>query len=154
MKRLLMSCVAVVVLAGAAVAGAAAAGADEAPASGCWKTSVTVPESADDTSRWTYVHTVDWCGNGNTVTRINIQGEFTDQRAADCEQKGDPEINRDRDPSTPELETFSMGTLICAPPNVEPQQVCPWVIVAVTPDGQSHHPTTGVERTTLSPRPV
>lgn len=146
MRRLLLSCAAALLLAMVAVPAMATAGADKSVENPCWKTAVNVAEKPDASSRWTYRHTVEWCGNGTTVTRINVDGVFVDEHADDCEVAAEPETSRDKDPETPGLDTFSMGTLICGDETVEPLQVCPWVIVAVHGDGKVGTPTIGIER--------
>lgn len=146
MRRLLSSCAAVLLLAMVATPATAIGLPDEPVENPCWKTAVNVADKPDASSRWTYRHTVEWCGNGTSVTRITIDGAFVDERAEECEVAAEPETSRDKDPDTPGLDTFSMGTLVCRGETVEPLQVCPWAIVAVYGDGTVGSPTTGIER--------
>jgi hypothetical protein len=148
MRRLLLSCAVVLLLAMVATPATAMVITEEPAGNPCWTTVVNVADKPDASSRWTYRHTVEWCGDGDSVTRIDIKGAFVDERAEECKVAVDPETNRDLDPDTPGLDTFSMGTLVCDGETVEPLQVCPWVIVAVHGDGTVGSPTTGIERAT------
>jgi hypothetical protein len=145
MRRLMMSAAAVFLL---AVAAAPAVAASEARAGGCWTKRVKVPEDTSDTPAWTYVHIVEWCGDGKDVTSVDINGEFEDMRTRDCKPAGEP-VTEEK-PENGGKSTFSMGTLFCQTESTAPRQVCPWVIVVVYGDGKYDEPQKDIERRQLA----
>jgi hypothetical protein len=141
MRRVVSSCAAVLLLTAAAAPAVAAGDSRADSREECWTHSVTVPE--ETSNAWTYVHTVNWCGDGSSVTSITVDGRFV-KRSKDCKPEGDPVI--EHGPENNGENTFSMGTLLCETEQAGPQQVCPWVIVTVYGDGSHEEATKGIER--------
>lgn len=139
MRRLLMGCAAAVLITGVAAPAVAAAG--EPRVEQCWTHSVPVPEETGNL--WTYVHTVRWCGDGRSVTSVEVEGSYA-KNSTHCKPDGDPVT--DHGPHNGGESTFSMGTLLCEGVSTGPQQVCPWVIVVVYGDGRHDEPDQGIER--------
>jgi hypothetical protein len=143
MRRPVMSGAVFVLLTAAAAPVASA----EEPEGGCWTRSVPVPEETD-ASEWLYEHTVEWCGDGKSVTYVRAEGEFTEEHTEDCVPAGKPVVTTT--PGTPGWDTFSMGTLECEPEVGQPLQVCPWVILTVNGDG-TYAVDTGIQQKAVVP---
>lgn len=134
-----------VIAVSACAVGAVPAAASAMPASGsatstCW----TVPAAThDDTGRglWSYVHTVSWCGDQNKITLIGPPQVEVSTIDDTCVWQGIK--SQQKEYRSGSWITQSMGEFACTGENGIPQQVNPWVIVTVHPNG-SHEAAGGV----------
>jgi hypothetical protein len=133
MRLLTTICTAVLLTVG--VAPGAAAAPAPAPAEVCTRAEALLTGPDNGPTLWRYTHFVDYCTEGAKITSVGQPDADVQFVNTTCTFDG----IEDRDRGTPggeTVRTFTMGLITCDPPNAEPYQVNPWVILTVHANGK------------------
>ncbi|OLF15465.1 hypothetical protein [Actinophytocola xanthii] len=145
MRLLITTCATALLTVGVAPGAAATPSAPEPACDTPSRTATeTVVSTADGRTLWTYTHSVRYCVEGGKIYHVDDPtGDVTiidescgsDNRLQDW-SKGEP--------GGETVNTFTMGLVSCDPPDAEPYQVNPWVILDVAANG-NHEAKKGIQ---------
>jgi hypothetical protein len=140
MRLLITICAAALLTVGLAPAAAAT---PSAPVRVCDTVKVPLVATVDGRALWKYRHSVAYCAEDGKI--VDVVGPKVTVEIFDPTCTFDGLEEQEAGPLGGEtVETFSMGLMTCDPPDAEPYQVNPWVILTVSAGGH-HTSTMGIE---------